>query len=161
MGLREKKRKKVAPGRRGGRRVEARGFGDLRRGIYDVISSLTVNNFPGGCGRYRGGSRVRFAFFLVRLLSWPISFPTGGRFLVRVSRPPFFSTGANWKASDATPRRPRDTVSRRPKSNIAQIEWDCVGPGRAEYTFLIICSYRFGGGMQIPRRGLNNCGLGN
>lgn len=82
-GLREKKHKKVAPGRRGGRRVEARGFGDLRRGIYDVISSLTVNNFPGGCGRYRGGSRVRFAFFLARLLSWPISSPTGGRFLVR------------------------------------------------------------------------------
>ena len=70
-GLHERKRKKVAPGKMG-RLEEARGLsGGLRRGIYDVISSLTVNNFPGGCGRHGGGSRVRLAFFLARLLSRP------------------------------------------------------------------------------------------
>ena len=130
-GLHERKRKKVAPGKMG-RLEEARGLsGGLRRGIYDVISSLTVNNFPGGCGRHGGGSRVRLC-----LLSCPPSLtthpplpPTEEDTSFRAFRgllpPPFFSlffSPAEQIEKPAMPRRPRDTVSRRPKSNIAQME---------------------------------------
>lgn len=55
---RKKERKRRRKWKSKSRKASERAAASPWRGIYDVISSLTVNNFPRGCGRHRAFARA-------------------------------------------------------------------------------------------------------